>query len=892
MSNESSARFAELADEVAAHKNWIIDIANSQTQGVDITGNEVFDRVLAHVDTRGWLAMHWLHRAGQLLHPKAALARAVQLEIQEFLLATGNHGADRIGRADVIRRLTTALGRLSAEELSPENPIIQICIDDICLLITAVREESGRFGVGLHINPFPAPVGIIAHCGLALRSMQGIQHAGVVDAAGIAMFHAMPPGIWRIQAVPPRPGAGGDAVPLPAVRRGSDAISAADDRYAVRTPAGVTLIVSEPTPGSFELELTSLADGPNLVGLRYQTSDAEPRTVYVPVASSTIGPPSARVRLHDIAPTAPWEAEDAVELTAPGMRDAEILARSVDAAADRGTRRAWRSLIRTAPDDVGRVIRAALALGQADASRTPEEGVTSSRDEPIVSSPRTIDSSPPAEEPSPHRFLTADLPVRAPIGDVVSLLVRITTDANRDRYRAYGPVKPFAVPAGGADVLVVIESSAGLLPLDRLEQRLTVPAAGDSEPIRFPFEVRTRGLMTVRVTAWLGSGCVGELSLEMSAEPGAPVVPGPPRRAGLDDARSAHGEVTLQVRRGSGGGYSFQLLSNSVYYEPVVPTEGGVLSESIERTLAKLEEFAAGSTSYTDATARMALQEIGVGLWQELVPGVIREQFWELRDQITAFSIATDHDVIPWELLYPLAGRNSQGFLVEQFPVVRRVYGQHRTRWISVRDAAFVLPQGAPPFAHEEIASINRLLRDVPSSDQAEIISRLEPLKAWIDSGQAGLLHFASHNQFAPTGGGSSIVMADGDFLPMMLNSSVAGAVLSRHPLVFINACRSAGAAYGYTQPMSWASQFMAAGAGAFIGTLWAIPSEVAQSFSEVFYDAFLREEMPFGAAITAARRAIRSDRDPSWLAYTAYSDPDARGVKSLSETGEVGQGD
>jgi CHAT domain-containing protein len=256
---------------------------------------------------------------------------------------------------------------------------------------------------------------------------------------------------------------------------------------------------------------------------------------------------------------------------------------------------------------------------------------------------------------------------------------------------------------------------------------------------------------------------------------------------------------------------------------------------------------------------------------------VIKEQFWELRDQITAFSIATDHDIVPWELLYPLTRRDDQGFLVEQFPVVRRVYGQPRTRRISVREAAFVLPQDAPPYAHEEIVFINRLLKDVLAVDQAEIISRLEPLKSWIDSGRAGLLHFACHNQFALTAGGSSIAMADGDFLPMMLNSSTAQAVLSRHPLVFINACRSAGAAYGYTRPMSWASKFMAAGAAAFVGTLWAIPSDVARRFSDAFYDALLREGMTFGAAMTAARRAVRSDRDPSWLAYTAYSDPEAR---------------
>ncbi|GAA4604209.1 hypothetical protein GCM10023195_14270 [Actinoallomurus liliacearum] len=790
--------------------------------------------------------------------------------------------------------------------------MVDLRVDDVRLLITAVPEDSEHFEIALLVNPYPVPVDALARCGLALSSAAGLLHAALIDAGGLAIFRGVPAGTWRVEVVPPAAGAGevpaAGTTPLPAVRRGIGAISAAEDRYAVRTPSGVTIVVTEPVPGAFEAEVTSTGDGLDLVGLHYQTDEAEPRTLYVPVVGSATGPPAARVRLPDLAPAAPWEADDAVAPDAPGLWDTEILGRSVRAAADRGTRRAWRSVAVRAPEDVAHAVLTALASDRvgdsADRGRPPD---------PIVTSrPRTIPTSatggwdlyvpdesagprfeppPPAQETPPRRFVAADLPMRAPVGEAVSLLVRVTTDDDRDRYRAHRPVKPFAVPAEGTQVLVVVEAPVGLLPQEGLERRLTVPAAGVSEPIRFPFVVRAAGLLPVRVTAWLGPRCVGELALELSAQPGGPTVPGPSRRAGLDDARPTDGEATLQVRRGAGGGYSFQLLSNSVWYDPVPGSEGGVLSESIERTLAMLEEFAAGSAGYTDAAARMSLREIGVGLWQELVPEAIKEQFWELRGRLRSFSIATDHDIVPWELLYPLAGRNDHGFLVEQFPVVRRVYGQPRTPRIALRGPAFVVPPDAPPLAHEEITAINRLLRETFAADRAEIISRLEPLKSWIDSGHAGLLHFASHNQFALTAGGSSIAMADGDFLPMMLNSSVTRAVLSRHPLVFINACRSAGAAYGYTRPMSWASKFMAAGAGAFVGTLWAIPSDVARHFSEAFYDAFIRQRLPFGTAMTAARRAVRSDRDPSWLAYTAYSDPEARWDEPASTT-EVGHGE
>ena len=75
---------------------------------------------------------------------------------------------------------------------------------------------------------------------------------------------------------------------------------------------------------------------------------------------------------------------------------------------------------------------------------------------------------------------------------------------------------------------------------------------------------------------------------------------------------------------------------------------------------------------------------------------------------------------------------------------------------------------------------------------------------------------------------------------------------------------------------MGWAQQFMAAGAGAFIGTLWAVRSRSSATFAEVFYGAPTRGD-PLGEAIRLARvEAARDHSDPTWLAYSAYGDPAA----------------
>lgn len=124
--------------------------------------------------------------------------------------------------------------------------------------------------------------------------------------------------------------------------------------------------------------------------------------------------------------------------------------------------------------------------------------------------------------------------------------------------------------------------------------------------------------------------------------------------------------------------------------------------------------------------------------------------------------------------------------------------------------------------------------------------------------------------------------MSGGPFVPMLLNKAVTVRALDRRrPLVFINACRSAGAVPEYTRMMGWAQQFMAAGAGAFVGTLWAVRSESAAVFAETFYAALMARSTLGEASRRARLEAGHDHDDPTWLAYSVYGDP--RATASLS---------
>jgi serine/threonine protein kinase len=484
----------------------------------------------------------------------------------------------------------------------------------------------------------------------------------------------------------------------------------------------------------------------------------------------------------------------------------------------------------------------------------------------------------PAEVPAPRdenqysRFLTGVLPERAPTGVRLSLLVMIT------RQRGMSPsavMKNFAISPTGV-VLTITVSAPGLTPSGDLEQELFVPFAADSEPLRFGFMTGPAGLHAVVVRAFSGGTFLGELTLQISVEPGAALEDGRGQTAPLTGLAAEPGEVTLQVSRTDEDRYSFQLIGET--WNPVEVTRrlAGDPTQVVGALIDELRAMSANESRFSSpALVRNRIRNLGAQLWADVVPESIRRQFWAQGDRIKLFTIASDMDTVPWELLYPVDGGNDNGFLVEQFPVVRRVYGQGRTRVLRLDNgAAYVVPPGSPTDAMAEVDGVRGIFpvnvrnRGVHAS-LAEFIELLETVPS--------VLHFACHNTFTETGG-SFISMEGGPLRPSDLAIAVQQKGLAAiSPLVFLNACRTAGDIPGLMQLMGWARHFMGAGAGAFIGSLWAVRSTSAKTFAEAFYRAMLKDRLPLGAASLRARQAISGDPgDPTWLAYTVYGNPSA----------------
>lgn len=477
---------------------------------------------------------------------------------------------------------------------------------------------------------------------------------------------------------------------------------------------------------------------------------------------------------------------------------------------------------------------------------------------------------PPAPTP---RYLKGHCPQTVRAGEPFSVLASVVVAAPEGA----AALKSFDVGPHGRDVLLVLHAP-GLQVLGPQRQTVRVPPDGDSEPVMFELRADAPGPRKASITAWADGTYLGQLDVETTATRWAVLRRGHQDVTAEIGTEPVTGAVSLVVRhdpRQNSYRFEFRDEDNP---EEVVSDLAYEPGRRVEHLVAGLDRLAKGRSGYSAAESRDYLVNAGAALWAELLPARLREQFWDRQHRIRQLTILAESDVVPWELLYPLDPGHDHGFLVEQFPVTRVVFGRRPARSLRLDPAWFVLPGNSPPRASEEVTAMLNLFYPSlgVSGARPPVVYGLTPLLDLIKAGDFGLLHFACHNAFDPVDG-SSILLDKRQFTPTQLTTAAIGQVLARTgPTVFINACRSAGASPSYHRLDSWARKFLDAGAAAFIGSLWAVRDSSARDFAAELY-RLLRAGDSLGDAAMAARRAAAAEPgDPTWLAYAVYGDPRA----------------
>jgi multiple sugar transport system ATP-binding protein len=469
----------------------------------------------------------------------------------------------------------------------------------------------------------------------------------------------------------------------------------------------------------------------------------------------------------------------------------------------------------------------------------------------------------------PQRYLVARADDRVKVGVPFTLTARISTEN-----------LPSVPGQGGAPVtgdvtgkLKISIYAPGFTSNDGTQREIDVPAAGNSSWVPFELVGTKEGIHLIEVLAWKNSAQVGGVAISIGV--GSEQAGDGSVQSGIDMREPEEGEYTLEVVfERVLNAYRFQLRSDigenwpSMYSDPLE----GALWQTYSAVMSNLNTQARNANQLSEFAQGEWLKGMGATLYKSLVPSELKQALWENRNNIKYLNILSRAEPMPWELLYISnpAGTAGGEFIADAATVTRWRYGPPAGRQISKKNPYFVLPNGSPTKAQEEVTYARKKL------GVGNIVDQLDDLLLLLIAGQFSLLHFASHNVANPTTtGGLYIPFGSSKFDIAFMGAWSKNQFRSQHPLVFMNSCTSGGAVPLYTDMAGWAEKFLEAGCGAFIGSLWEIRDASALTFAEHFYDEFTGGKN-LGESIRAARSVLKRS-DPTYLAYTLYGNPLAK---------------
>ena len=464
------------------------------------------------------------------------------------------------------------------------------------------------------------------------------------------------------------------------------------------------------------------------------------------------------------------------------------------------------------------------------------------------------------------RHLTVDAPTRVPPRAAFAVHVQFTLAA---RGAHCEPTRGFAIPEQGRWVSVDLSLTDHLAATSTTTARARVPRDADSDPLRFELVAMREGEAGIDIKAFADQQFLGAVHVTMTVQAGAH---GTRQRVAVPstitpgDARALTLEIRLDERRET---YEFQIRGEG-YTEKPVRVPFAHLDLAARGLQQQLDELARG-TRYSELAVQTILANQGADLHARL-PRAVQARLTQSVGAAERLSIVlSDNDPVPWELAY-LTDVPAPGFLSDHFLVTRWPYGAGPPIELGAGERCYVLPPDPPSAASREIAQVESHVGN------GQRLHTVDEVLRELASRRAGLMHFAAHNvpQFGRPA--ASSIMLDQPFTQALVGRTLEGALDACRPLVFVNACSSntPTPTLADTGAEGWATRFLRVGAGAFVGTLWEIRDAAAARFADAFY-AGLVAAQPLGAAFRDARAAIRSQGDPTWLAYTLYAHPSAR---------------
>ena len=312
--------------------------------------------------------------------------------------------------------------------------------------------------------------------------------------------------------------------------------------------------------------------------------------------------------------------------------------------------------------------------------------------------------------------------------------------------------------------------------------------------------------------------------------------------------------------------------------------------ELFQRTYDRLSTWARlAPDTRTPAQTAQAIRELadaGSNLYDELFPPEFKREYPALREKHLGGNllITANEPWIPWEIVRPLEyDHHGKAIyddppLCESFKLARWGAGAAAPAKLALGSAVVIQPQANLPAARVEREYFVALPGLLPGLAVAAPLQTVADALASFSAGQTQLYHFACHGNFILADpNDSKLELADGFLTPAQLTGDRKSGLLRSRPLVFVNACHAGERGFGLTRLGGWAERFIAAGASAFIGSLWEINDVLAARFAAEFYNRVFgldgHRGEPLAAAFREARLVLKEldPANPTWLAYVLY---------------------
>jgi hypothetical protein len=517
--------------------------------------------------------------------------------------------------------------------------------------------------------------------------------------------------------------------------------------------------------------------------------------------------------------------------------------------------------------------------GTSSVSEAPESGVVALQD-------RVVGYWEPEAKRSPQlveRSLLAKFPAAVPLNEERDLTVSLTGTKEGVPFK-----KPLPV---GAKVDIKVEAKKGfeIIGPDRNKLAVTKDSASPgTEKLTFRLKATAVGTGEIQVWASLDGNDLAGLSITPH------VVADPVRKEEIIQSHNPLIEPALrdpdlflkiseQWKEGNRGfsmeihGPQFKIYMEDYGFIPFKQDPG----KYFEGFYMDIESFPV-ETAEDRALTQAKLASKGNLLFQMLFPPELRQRLWNLRKSINSIFIQSDEPWIPWELC-KLSGEvngriEEDDFWCEAFSLTRWIRSvDHQPIKISenltLQSIATVVPNNSGlAYAEQERQYLLSLRNE--NRSVTEVRARFMELQGALASGAYDGWHFTGHGgSYDPNPDLSVIQLEDKPLKPENLSGVVKNLGSEHKPFVFLNACQIGRGGMSLTGIGGWASRFLAAGAGAFIGPLWSVYDQSSCTFAKVLYNELLRGNT-IGEAVRTARREIKGAGDPTWLAYTVFAYP------------------